>query len=108
MKVLLDECIPRKLKDALPGHGCHTVPEVGLAGQKNGALLSLAEAAGFEVFLTIDRGLQYQENLAGRGIAILIVRARSNRLQDLLPHIEACLSVMSSIQAGQVIRVGEP
>ena len=54
-----------------------------VASQKNGLLLSLAEAAGFDVFLTMDRGLQYQQNLVGRVIAILIIRARSNRLEDL-------------------------
>lgn len=77
-----------------------------LAG-KNGRLLSLAESAGFDLFFTMDKGLQYQQNLAGRSIAILIVRARSNRLKDLLQVIEACRSVMSSIQPGEVIRVGE-
>jgi predicted nuclease of predicted toxin-antitoxin system len=107
MRVLLDECIPRKLKSALPDHECHTVPEAGLAGQKNGILLSLAEAAGFDLFLTMDKGLQYQQNLAGRSIAILIIRARSNRLQDLLPHLEACRLIMSTIRPGEVIRVGE-
>jgi len=106
MKVLLDECIPRRLKNALSDYECHTVPEAGLAGQKNGLLLSLAEAAGFDLFFTMDKGLQYQQNLAGRGIAILIVRARSNRLQDLLPLLDACRSVMTSIQPGEVIRVG--
>ena len=107
MKVLLDECIPRKLKNALPDHECHTVPEAGFAGQKNGLLLSLAEAAGFDLFFTMDKGLQYQQSLAGRSIAVLIIRARSNRLQDLLPHLDACRSIMSSIQPGEVIRVGE-
>jgi hypothetical protein len=107
MKVLLDECVPRKLKSALASHDCQTVPGAGLAGKKNGVLLTLAEGAGFDVFLTMDKGLQYQQNLAGRSIAIVLIRARSNRLQDLLPHVDACLSVMSSIQPGDVIRVGE-
>jgi hypothetical protein len=107
MKVLLDECIPRKFKNALPDHECQTVPEAGFAGQKNGVLLSLAEAAGFDLFLTMDKGLQYQQNLAGRRIAVLIVHAKSNRLEDLLPHLESCRSIMSSIRPGQVIRVGE-
>jgi hypothetical protein len=56
MKVLLDECIPRKLKSAFAEHDCMTAPEAGLAGKKNGVLLSLAESAGFDVFLTLDRG----------------------------------------------------
>lgn len=107
MKVLLDECIPRKFKNALPDHQCQTVPEAGLAGNKNGVLLSLAEDPGFDLFLTMDKGLQYQQNLTGRNIAILIMRARSNRLADLLPHLTTCRSIMGSIQPGQVIRVGE-
>jgi hypothetical protein len=69
VKVLLDECLPRKLKAGFTGHDCKTVPEAGLAGKKNGVLLSLAEDAGFDVFLTMDKGLQYQQNLAGRSIA---------------------------------------
>ena len=83
------------------------MPEAGLAGQKNGLLLSLAEGAGFDLFITIDKGLQYQQNLAGRGIAILLVRARSNRLEDLLPYVEACRSLINSIQPGELKRVGE-
>ena len=84
MKILLDECIPRKLKYSLPDHECRTVPETGLAGKKNGSLLDLAESGGCEIFVTMDKGLQYEQNLAGRNIAILILRAKSNRLVDLL------------------------
>ena len=107
MKILLDECIPRKLKYALPEHECQTVPEAGMANQKNGILLSLAENAGFDLFLTVDKGLQYEQNLAGRRIAILIVRARSNRLKDLLPHMQACRVIMKSIKPGQLARIGK-
>jgi hypothetical protein len=107
MKVLLDECIPRRLTNALSEHECCTVPEAGFAGLKNGLLISLAEAAGFNLFLTMDKGLQYQQNLEGRTIAILIIRARSNRLDDLLSHLSACRLAMGSIRPGEVIRVGE-
>jgi predicted nuclease of predicted toxin-antitoxin system len=107
MRVLLDECIPRKFKNALVGHNCSTVPEVGLAGKKNGELLSLAEQNGFEVFLTLDKGLQYQQNLAHRDIAIIIIRAASNRINDLLPHAEACLAQIRSIRSGEVALVGD-
>jgi predicted nuclease of predicted toxin-antitoxin system len=106
MKVLLDECIRRKLKRSLANHDCKTVPEAGLAGRTNGVLLSFAERAGFDVFLTMDKGLQYQQNLAGRRIAIVVLRSRSNRLRDLLPHMEARLLAMSSVQPGEVVRVG--
>lgn len=107
MNVLLDECLPRKLKVAFPDHECQTVPEAGLAGQKNGQLLALAEEIGFQLFLTMEKGLQYQQNLAGRNIWVLIIRSRSNRLVDLLPHVPQCLSIMALIRPGQVVRVGE-
>jgi hypothetical protein len=64
VKVLLDECIPRKFKRAFPEHACWTVPEVGFAGQTNGSPLSLAEGAAFEIFLTMDKGLHYRSDLA--------------------------------------------
>jgi len=59
MRILLDECLPRKLKDSLVGHECRTVPEIGLAGKRNGELLTSAEGRGFAVFLTMDQGIQY-------------------------------------------------
>ena len=65
------------------------------------------KSAGFELFFTMDKGLEYQQNSAGCRIAILIVRAKSNRLKDLLPHLGACRSVIKSIQPGELIRVGE-
>ncbi len=107
MKILIDECIPRKLKRNLSGYDCLTVPEAGLAGTGNGELLSLAQERGFEVFLTIDRGLEYEQNLSGMSIAVMIVRTKSNRLRDLLPHVPACLAALGSIKPGKLVRIGE-
>jgi hypothetical protein len=106
MRLLLDECVPRKFRNALPGHDCRTVPEEGLAGKKNGDLLSLAERLGFEAFLTIDRGLEYEQNLKGRVIAIVLIRAKSSRLVDLLPHRPEILRVLFSIQPGELVKIG--
>jgi predicted nuclease of predicted toxin-antitoxin system len=106
MRVLLDECVPRKFQQEFTGHDCTTVPEAGLAGRKNGDLLALAERQGFEVFITMDRGIRYEQNLVGRSLAIIIIRAKSNRLVDLLPHASACLAQMRSIRSGQVVLVG--
>ncbi len=106
MKLLLDECIPRKLKRKLPGHDCQTVPEEGFAGKKNGVLLALAEKAGFQAFLTIDRGIEHQQNLESRNIAIILVRVRSGRLAEFLPLIPAILSSINSIKSGQLVKVG--
>jgi hypothetical protein len=84
MKVLLDECIPRRFQSNLVGHECQTVPKAGLAGKTNGESLSIAEQIGFEVFLTMDKGIEYEQNLTGRSIPIIILRSKSNRLVDLL------------------------
>jgi hypothetical protein len=106
MKVLLDECVPRKLKSSLSGHECRTVPEEGLAGKRNGELLALAETAGFNLFLTVDRGIEFQQNLQSRSIAVLLVRARSSRLADLLPHVPETLKRLETIRPGEVVVVG--
>jgi predicted nuclease of predicted toxin-antitoxin system len=107
MKLLLDECVPRPLKRSftVEGHTCTTVPEAGLAGKKNGELLLLAQR-NFQVFVTLDKGLPYQQNLGASQIAILIVRANSSRLADLLPHIPACLAALRQLKAGEIVRVG--
>ncbi len=105
MRVLLDENLPRKLAGHLVGHACRTVVECGWAGKKNGELLGLAEPQ-FDVLLTLDKNLPYQQNLETKGIAVLIVRARSNRIQDLLPVLPECFAALESIQPGQVVRVG--
>ena len=106
MRVLLDECIPRKFKSELIGQECSTVPECGLAGKKNGELLAMAEKQGFDAFITLDRGIQYQQNLAGRAIAVLIIRANSNRLTDLLPLVTECLDQLVNILPGSVTTIG--
>lgn len=106
MKRLLDECIPRKFKNALSDHECRTVPEEGLAGTRNGELLSLAENAGFEVFLTLDLGLEYEQNLRAKTIAIILIRTKSSRLADLLPLSPEILRALRSIQPGRLTKVG--
>ena len=106
MRILIDECIHHRLRDYLPGHECATARHAGLGGLKNGALLDAAESAGFDVLLTVDRGIEFQQNLRRRQIAIIIFRPKSIRLQDLLPHIPACLTHLESIQPGQIITLG--
>ena len=105
MRVLIDENLPRKLASHLQGHDCRTVTECGWAGRKNGELLSLAEPL-FDVLLTLDKSVPYQQDVSSGRIAVLIVRARSNRIQDLLPFVPECLAALERIQPGEVIRVG--
>lgn len=105
MRVLLDENLPRRLASLLTGHDCQTVTECGWSGKKNGELLVLAESV-FDVLLTLDKNLPYQQNLTSRRIGILMIRARSNRMQDLAPLIPACLFALTSIKPGAVLRIG--
>ena len=105
MRILLEENLPRKLAGHLIGHTCRTVVECGWSGKKNGELLGLADPQ-FDVLLTLDKNLPYQQNLDTKRIAVLIVRARSNRIQDLFPVIPECLAALKKIQPRQVVRVG--
>ncbi|MGH9725627.1 MAG: DUF5615 family PIN-like protein [Candidatus Acidiferrales bacterium] len=95
MKILIDECAPRALKTFLSGqgHDCLTVQEAGWSGKQNGELLALAELA-FEVFLTVDTKLRYQQNLMKRKLAIVILMARSNRLAHLSQLFPACAAAI--------------
>ncbi len=84
MRLLLDESLPRKLKECLAPHEVRTVPEMGWAGKTNGALLRLAEQE-FEVFLTADQKLPNQQDLPAFSIAVVVFAAVSNRLRDIEP-----------------------
>jgi predicted nuclease of predicted toxin-antitoxin system len=106
MRILVDECIDRRLRDLLPGHDCQTARYAGFGGLENGALLTAAENAGFDVLLTVDRGIEFQQDLRRRNIAIIILCAKSIRLKDLLPHMAECLAQLESIQRGQIVRIG--
>jgi hypothetical protein len=105
MRVLLDECIDERLRNSLTGHDCQTARYAGLAGLKNGDILKAAEAAKFDVFLSVDQGIEYQQNLTSRKIAIIIFRTKSNRLRNLLQLVPACLARRKSIQPGQVVSI---
>jgi predicted nuclease of predicted toxin-antitoxin system len=105
MRVLLDECLPKRLKKHLPGHETWTVPEAGWAGRKNGELLRVA-AGKFEAFITIDSNLSYQQNMSGLSFGVIVLFAPTNRLDDLLPLVPDILNVLASLGPGQIAKVG--
>ena len=105
MRIRIDGCIDERFRNSLPEHDCQTARYAGLAGLKNGELLIAAESAKFDVFLTVDQGIEYQQNLTGRNMAIIIFRTKSNRLKDLLPHLPACRAYIEPIQPGQIVRI---
>ena len=107
MKILIDECLPAELKGALTatGHECETVRRVGYGSKKNGELLTLAEGR-WDVLLTSDRRIKYQQNMAGRKIAVLVLCAKTNRMKDLLPLMPGCGKALLAISPGQIVEVG--
>lgn len=105
MRVLLDECVDRRLARQLSSHAVKTVPEMGWATIRNGDLLALAEKE-FDVFVTVDRNLSFQQNLPRFKIAVLILRARTNRLIDLLPLMPKILEAILRSKAGEVVSIG--
>ena len=102
MRLLLDESVPRRLAKHLVGVEVDTVHDQGWSGLKNGHLLRSAEP-NYDVFITADQNLQYQQNLAGFEIGVVVLSARTNRVQDLLPLIPRLLEACSSILHGQVV-----
>jgi predicted nuclease of predicted toxin-antitoxin system len=89
MKILLDECVPQRLRNHFPGHECQSAQYADFPGLENGDLLRAAEAAKFGVLLTVDRGFEYEQNLGKRQIAILILSTKSIRLTSRTPF-ETC------------------
>jgi hypothetical protein len=88
------------------GHDCRTVQEAGWAGKKNGELLSVAETA-FDVLVTVDTNLRYQQNLAGRKIAIVVLQSSSNRLDHLRRHFSACALAIETIKPGEIVLISD-
>jgi predicted nuclease of predicted toxin-antitoxin system len=105
MRILLDEDLPRRLGKLLIGHEVATVQRSGWAGIKNGRLLALA-ATRFEVFLTMDSNLEYQQNLATLPVAVRVLDAVSNRIEDLEPLIPELLQELENIQPRTLRHVG--
>lgn len=104
-RVLLDECLPRDLKRSLEGHDVQTVPEMGWAGKDNGELLTLA-ADAFDIFVTVDRNLAFQQNVADLELGVIVLMARGNRLVDLLPLVPTLRDALETTTRGQLVRLG--
>ena len=104
MRLLLDECLSRRLKRDLPGHTVATVADMDWRGVKNGKLLRKAEGL-FDVFLTADQNRTYQQNLQNVQIAIIVLFALSNNEKMLRPLMPKVLEVLQTIRMGEVVHV---
>ncbi len=105
MRLLLDECVPRKFKDALTGHQVSTAREMGWSGKRNGELLALMREHRFEAFVTVDQNVEFQQNVKASGIAAVVLAAHTNRLKELLPLAPEALKKLSVIRPGALERV---
>ena len=107
MKVLLDECLPRKLKREVNAEFVTTVPEAGWASIQNGALLRLAEQK-FDVFLTNDQNLEYQQNVKKLDLAIMVLVAATNDIDDPKPLMPAANEALNKISADEIVYIKAP
>ncbi len=105
MKILLDECLPVDFRHSFPGHDAHSVEWAGLKGTKNGELLRAAEGAGYQVLLTVDLGIPRQQTVVGRKLSIVLIRSRTNQMEDLLPLAPAISKALESIQSGESVLI---
>lgn len=105
MRLLLDESLPSRLRRSLPAHSVKTVVEMGWGGVKNGKLLALA-CQQFDAFLTADKNLEYQQNLAKLPIAVVVLVSHSNELQHLLPLLPRLEETLAGLQPCSLARVG--
>ena len=101
MKVLLDECLPKKLKRETEADFVQTVPEAGWASKKNGELLRLAEV-DFDVLLTNDQNMEHQQNLSKFNLAFVVLVAPTNDIEDLKPLMPAANEALKIIKAGEI------
>lgn len=88
MRLLLDECVPARLKKTLPAHVVSTLAQEGWSGNTNGTLLALA-ATKFDAFITVDKNLPYQQNTSKLALAVFVLDAQSNELSYFLPLVPA-------------------
>ena len=105
MKILLDECVDRNLARHIPGHDVESVQDVGWRSIKNGELLRRAQQY-FDVFLTVDRNLAFQQPVAKFDLAIVVLRARSNDIDALKSLVPRLLQALNSVQPGTVTTIG--
>lgn len=107
MRVLLDESVPWALRHYLPNHEVRTVKYMGWDGKTNGELLELARG-GFDVLITVDQSLPYQQNITERDVAVVVLAARTNGIHDLRLLVPDLLRNLDFLKRGQVVLIGSP
>ena len=105
MKLVLDENLPHALRHEIAGHETYTVQYLGWSGVKNGELLARAAASGFDAMLTMDSGVPYQQNAATLPVAVIVLSAPSNDIDDLRPLVPRVLDALRDMKPRTVVRI---
>jgi predicted nuclease of predicted toxin-antitoxin system len=103
VRILLDECVPHRLRRLFADHDCHTAAYAGFLGLTNGKLLTAGEADGFDVLVTNDQRMQYQQSMSGRRISLIVMCSPVILGQDLATLIPAILDALRTIQPGEIV-----
>lgn len=106
MRILLDECVPLQVREALPDHDVTTTQRMGWGGMGNGELMDAAEQAGFELFIVADKNLRYQQSLSSRKIPIL--ELRTNHRPTLEKHFGEIKAAVARIKPGEYLVLEKP
>lgn len=107
MRVLLDECVNPRVKFAFPDHEVQTAQSMGWGGITNGKLMDLAQQS-FDVFVTVDQNLEYQQNLAKMTLGLVIVAVPDNNIKFFIPLFPDLRKALGSVGPGQVIHIVHP
>jgi len=107
MRIILDECLPKRLKHIFEHHEVWTVPQIGLSGAKDGKLLDELDKKGIDCFVTIDGNIEYQQQFIDRNFSTMIIRSFSNRYNDLLHLKEEIILGLKSVSKNKIIHIPE-
>ncbi len=105
MKIIIDECLPKRLTKIFSDHDAWTVPQVGLAGYKDTELLEALDEKEIDIFITIDGNIEYQQLFSHRNFGTIIIRSVSNRFSDLEHFKDELIDALPKIKASQVVHI---
>jgi hypothetical protein len=105
MRVLLDECLPKRLAREFPGYEVRTVQQMGWSGISNDKPLSLIREQ-FDAFITVDSNLAYQQNFSALPVAVVVLQVPSNKIEDIRPRLPGLLATLAILEPGELRVVG--
>lgn len=105
MKILLDHCVPKSFKNEITDHEVATARELGWEALKNGDLLNQAQLSGFDIIITVDQNIRYQQNLSGHSIAVCVLTARGITIESLRPLVGELEKLLPTIQPGHLYQI---